>query len=72
MLNQYITYFPGEEQSSSITAQINNDLLTAAIDSKNDTYHIEVWYRIIPNILGMQLHVPMHAIIPVDKWKSYQ
>jgi tRNA threonylcarbamoyladenosine modification (KEOPS) complex Pcc1 subunit len=32
----------GEEEDSSVTMELDDDMITAAIETKDDTYHLEV------------------------------
>ena len=32
----------GEEEDSSVTMELDEDMITAAIETKDDTYHLEV------------------------------
>ena len=38
----YQGFVKGEETNSSVTMEIDEDMITAAIHSKGDTYHVEV------------------------------
>ena len=40
-IESHLYYFEGEEDSS-VTMEVDEDMITAAIETKGDTYHLEV------------------------------
>ncbi|CAB4023956.1 Hypothetical predicted protein, partial [Paramuricea clavata] len=41
ILLEISVFVSGEEEESSVTMELDEDMITAAIETKNDTYHLE-------------------------------